>query len=247
MEPGLEDLIDQPSSEIRFIEEGFNFNIHCKEIAYHESGHFLFDCLVEKESLGFTKILEAQIHVDEIEISGNVKTAEDPKRKSELRIREFYLENLNRIAFRILALCAGYASYLTFIKKDEYYIGIYNMVLTRYKLEYFPTDDLGFDYMKVKKYLAYHGITEKEKILRIIVFTNKELIDFMSKPQNKCAMGYLKNTFLKNNKLLLQGNKIRRMKKMVYNHTKNIYLTDLLCKVGNEIKRLKENLALTTD
>lgn len=244
IEDWLKAIEEQEQQDLKFITEVYDFSLHSKEIAYHEAGHFLIDCLVLKEKLGFTEIIEAQIFADENVARGNVRKREDPNRGTELQKRNFYLENINRCAYKILTLCAGYATYLKYFDNDnkDYYIGIYEQdrVFRRYNLINFPTYDNGFDYLKIKNYLSYYKVRGKDKLFRIINYTNEELIRFMSNGGNKSAIGFVKNMLLQHNKTALTGDILQSIIEVVNVHTKRITISKILTRISLKIQELGE-------
>jgi hypothetical protein len=212
------------------------FNNLIKEIAYHEAGHFWADTLIYRQNLGFTKVVSAYINVEKDSLRGNVKTAVDDKRQYVHQVKKFYDNNVKRIACKIITLCAGYATYLTFLNTSriEDYIGVFDekdKVFKRFNLTNCPLYDESFDYNKVYDLVKMINIEKKDQLFAIIKSTNIELVKFMSFSSNRCAIGFIKNQLIKHNQQLIEGNHTESVIDKINMHTKNVQFDSLIIRI----------------
>lgn len=238
-------LNEEAESDKKYIEEEFNVKKHSLEIAYHEAGHFLFGVLVQKENLGFSKIIEAKIDVTEFKATGNVETKE-VNRNTLKEKKEFYDGRNDRVSYRIINLCAGYATYNKFISNNncEYFIGEFDevkKVFRRYDLRSAPLYYENFDYRKVKDILRIQHDYTYNDVMEVIIYINNELSKFYSLGGNKCALGFIKNKLYNNNGESLKNNKLKMVIKKVEMHTKKISIKQLVEKVSQRLYTYKNN------
>lgn len=109
------------------------------ELAFHEAGHFVFNCLGLQNTKGFSSNEYMSIYPEKSHLeneNGNMVMGFLPdfsgqtmyasiKNPEPIEYREFYRNNKQGLIAKLLALAAGYATYKVFVKNEEYSISDY--------------------------------------------------------------------------------------------------------------------------
>lgn len=196
-----------------------DYNQFLIELAYHEASHFVFDQLILKMDLGFHQIESIFVHCEKE--SKTIKGVVSGLGKSITDLRKFYKADTRRVYARLITTLAGYTSRTVFIKDDidsSFFISkadlsdnYKNGMLYYYSIEIAPSaiDDIRKTKAYLKEYLQVKTTNDKDIAIHRLV---SDIQSLMETPAIHSAIGYVKNTLVKNNGTQIVGKELNFVK-----------------------------------